>query len=267
MSIVDELVREESNRNGSLYIRSLLTNSRFLRAAAGLSIEVPWADQIVSQLRDKAMNFKKVLEMTGINAFDFWRVYASYIRFHTKTPYNLKLHLLQLETTIFLEYCWIGACDSVRFIKSKAAQSLIDYKRRSRSDVSDDPAAEKENCREELFETGNDLTNLSLSEEVAGPEQKFFIKLLEIIAERIHNLCSLLKLSEKQKEFVWIIMKHVICEHIDLLRDRHLDLMIICAIYIMKKKSDSTDRAEQDRRGFEHGKTVRESYFNDIFKA
>ena len=214
-----------------------------------------------------AMNFKKVMEMTSINAFDFWRVYASYIRFHTKTPYNLKLHLLQLETTIFLEYCWLGTCDSVRFIKSKAAQSLIDYKRRSRSDVSDDPAVEKENCREESFETDNDLTNLSLSEEVAEPEQKFFIKLLEIIAERIHNLCSLLKLSEKQKEFVWIIMKHVICEHVDLLQDRHLDLMIICSIYIMKKKSDTTDRSEQDRRSFEHGKTVRESYFNDIFKA
>lgn len=253
--------------NGGQFIRSLLGNPRFLRAAACLAIEVPSADQVVSELRDDQLNFKKILEMVGVNAFDFWRVYASYIRLHSRVPYKLKSNLLRLETAIFLEYCWIGNCESVRFIKSKATQSLVDYKRRSRSDLSEDPAVEKENCREESLDLGNDLTNLSLSEEVGRPHKKFFIKLLEIIAERIHNLCSLLRLSEKQKEFVWIIMKHVICEHIDLLRDRHLDLMIICSIYIMKKKSDTTDRVEQDRRGFEHGKAEKESYFNDIFKA
>jgi hypothetical protein len=38
-------------------------------------------------------------------------------------------------------------------------------------------------------------------------------------------------------EFVWEIVKFILCEKIDVLINRHLDQIIICAIFAVSKKT------------------------------
>lgn len=48
-----------------------------------------------------------------------------------------------------------------------------------------------------------------------------------------------LNFHETQIEFVWEIVKYLICEQTDILIERHLDHLIICAFYAVSKKTSS----------------------------
>lgn len=56
-------------------------------------------------------------------------------------------------------------------------------------------------------------------------------------------------------EFVWELVKYLVCEQIDLLIGRHLDHLIICSIYAVSKKSSLP------QEGFSH------KNFDDILKV
>ena len=65
----------------------------------------------------------------------------------------------------------------------------------------------------------------------------FFKKMLTRIAVRVFSLCGFLKLEQQLTEFVWDIMKFVICERVDLLVNRHVDLILLCSIFSVCKKA------------------------------
>lgn len=67
--------------------------------------------------------------------------------------------------------------------------------------------------------------------------QLFFKKLLRLLGERIYLLCYYLNFKQEQMEFVWEIVKFILCEKIDVLINRHLDQIIICAIFAVSKKT------------------------------
>lgn len=38
-------------------------------------------------------------------------------------------------------------------------------------------------------------------------------------------------------EFVWDIFKFILCERVDMLVDRHIDLIVLCSVYLVAKKA------------------------------
>ena len=173
--------------------------------------------------------------MSSVSAFDLWRTLISYLKLTPDMPVMLKSHFFYLEVTSLLEHCWALEDSSlIGLIKSQASNSLKEYKR----EATRDSEFEKENFRPQEAESAN---SISKSEEVGPADQLFFKSLLNLAADRVHTLCNLLEFSEKQMEFVWILVKYIICEHIGLLLHRHLDLMIICSIYGAIKRVDRTN--------------------------
>lgn len=59
----------------------------------------------------------------------------------------------------------------------------------------------------------------------------FFKRLLQLTAERVQEMGHSLSLSEDVIESVWIIMKSQLSAEPQLLVNRMLDQMIMCAIY------------------------------------
>lgn len=98
--------------------------------------------------------------------------------------------------------------------------------------------------------TNNSDSNRSLNFDKTSPMAKdiihkrltlshelFFKKLLRILGERIYLLCYYLNFKQEQMEFVWEIVKFILSEKIDVLINRHLDHIIICAIFAVSKKT------------------------------
>ncbi|XP_017869842.1 PREDICTED: retinoblastoma family protein [Drosophila arizonae] len=69
------------------------------------------------------------------------------------------------------------------------------------------------------------------ADKAADQLQIFLRKILLLGWLRIGKLCSELSLGEKQSE-IWTIFDHSITHKTDLMKDRHLDQIIMCAIYI-----------------------------------
>lgn len=72
-------------------------------------------------------------------------------------------------------------------------------------------------------------------------------KLLDLMVERIFCICRNLGFNSKQMELVWELAKHVLNEHVELLLGRHLDHILICAIYATSKHTEKENCKKFDR--------------------
>lgn len=199
---------------------------------------------------DQGVTFDQLLQVCQVTAFDVWRVLISFSKLSTDLPLLLKVHLANLENDSFLEHFWLEKSPLIDLIRSQAANSLIDHKTEKGS-VESESAMEGEPVSTRSIE----VTQLTLSYTVGHDiTQLFFKRFLSVAAERIHTLCQHLEFTEKQMEFVWEIIKFLICEEIEILICRHLDHLIICAIYAVTKKCGEGYDSYKYRK------------FNDIFR-
>ena len=59
----------------------------------------------------------------------------------------------------------------------------------------------------------------------------FFNRVRQIAASTIQEMCEQLKISEECREFIWNILLVTLSLKSNLLFGRHLDQLIMCAIY------------------------------------
>lgn len=53
---------------------------------------------------------------------------------------------------------------------------------------------------------------------------------------RMQELCHHLDLNDSElKRKIWTCFQHSITSHIDLMRDRHIDQLLMCAVYVICK--------------------------------
>ncbi|XP_072024135.1 retinoblastoma-like protein 1 [Amphiura filiformis] len=63
----------------------------------------------------------------------------------------------------------------------------------------------------------------------------FFRKVYHLINVRLLDLCTRLNIEESLRRKIWTCMEHSIVKHVELMKDRHLDQLIMCAIYVVCK--------------------------------
>lgn len=77
----------------------------------------------------------------------------------------------------------------------------------------------------------------SIQKKITLSQELFFKKCLRLLGERIYLLCYYLNFKQEQMEFVWEIVKFILCEKTDVMINRHLDQIIICSIFAVSKKT------------------------------
>ncbi|XP_077459439.1 retinoblastoma-like protein 1 [Stigmatopora argus] len=65
----------------------------------------------------------------------------------------------------------------------------------------------------------------------------FFRKLYHLASVRLRDLCARLDISSELRAKIWTGLEHSLVHATELMRDRHLDQMLLCAVYIMAKIS------------------------------
>ncbi|XP_077315310.1 retinoblastoma-like protein 1 isoform X1 [Lithobates pipiens] len=63
----------------------------------------------------------------------------------------------------------------------------------------------------------------------------FFRKVYHLASVRLRDLCLKLDLSNDLRRKIWTVFEYSLVHCTDLMKDRHLDQMLLCAIYIMAK--------------------------------
>ncbi|XP_057702474.1 retinoblastoma-like protein 1 isoform X2 [Corythoichthys intestinalis] len=68
----------------------------------------------------------------------------------------------------------------------------------------------------------------------------FFRKLYHLASVRLRDLCARLDISSELRAKIWTGLEHSLVHATELMRDRHLDQMLLCAVYIIAKISKET---------------------------
>ena len=63
----------------------------------------------------------------------------------------------------------------------------------------------------------------------------FFRKVYHLAHLRLDFLCHTLEIAEDVKRKMWTVFEHTIRSHTDLMKDRHLDQLLMCSLYIVNK--------------------------------
>ncbi|XP_063738203.1 retinoblastoma-like protein 2 isoform X2 [Eleginops maclovinus] len=63
----------------------------------------------------------------------------------------------------------------------------------------------------------------------------FARKVYMLMGKRLSELCSTLRVSEELRLKIWTCFEHSLVQYTELMVDRHLDQLLMCAIYLMSK--------------------------------
>ena len=62
---------------------------------------------------------------------------------------------------------------------------------------------------------------------------------------RLRDLCEKLDVTSELRSQMWTCFEYCLTHHIDLMQDRHLDQLLMCAVYVIAKVT-SNDRSFQE---------------------
>lgn len=227
--IMEQMISQEFQINGKHLLQNLLQNEGFIKACAVLALEV---NGFIND--DNRVLLKDLLAIFGLSAIDLWKVLVSFCRGSNnknQVPTVLLVHLYELEVTILLSLIWNRESMVFRYIEHSKEQLATEGQDQSEAEFSECRESDEDNSKGEEESHGTKHPQASLSFEI------LLRRLLSVIAERLHMLCLRLNLESNVMEGIWKLVKYMLIEETKILRDSHLDCIIICSVYGVCKKS------------------------------
>lgn len=196
---------------------NMLASRQFHLSLLALSCEV-----VLYSYKVAPMAFPYILQVLSLTPWDLFKVVESFLRQHATMPRVLKMHLSHVEEQILHELIWN---------QSSPIWSLLDDKSTSTPAASSDvPQRPPQSTFASVF--------ASLAHEAVGnrPQGQAVLKLvfhktLHLAYKRLHDLCGRLQWKSNLLQMAWTTINRVLAHERYLLKGRHLDQIIICAIY------------------------------------
>lgn len=208
-SVLEALLLSERDRLRTTNFSSLLNNETFVSSLYACSLEVVLkAHSLIT------LSFPFLLDILGVNAFDFGKIVESFVKHTPKLPNVLKRHMRDLEQTILDSLAWRS--DSGLYVVLAGDSK---------------PSSSESSLLASLTNGTPANGNTNSANARTSVLQLFFRKVLSLAASRIFRLGNLLELDAKYLNQVWTAIKECISSHHSLLKDRHLDQVILCSLY------------------------------------
>ncbi|KAK1944460.1 Retinoblastoma-associated protein [Phytophthora citrophthora] len=213
--VLEPLLLAERERLRNNDFSKLLNNEVFLAALFACSAEVVLkAHSLIT------ISYPFLLDHLQVNAFHFVTTSESFVKYAPKLPSALKKHMGDVKNRIL---------DSAVWKSDSALYQLLAGSHRSPNSAPGTPLSTSSSRMSDVTPTAP-----------AGHApvlRLFFRMVLSRAASRIYQLCSLLSLDSTDQNQIWTAVKECITSHQYLLRDRHLDLIVLCNIYAVCKVS------------------------------
>jgi len=118
--VLEELLVQEERKTKRVQYSEIIRNDNFHRSLIAASIETVF---FVNNYTD--LSFTMLLELCNINSFEFWRIIASYIKFDSNMPHQLRKHFSDLEVKILLHLAWKKNSPVLNVINNFIQQSKV----------------------------------------------------------------------------------------------------------------------------------------------
>ncbi|KAM9296189.1 retinoblastoma-like protein 1 [Gastrophryne carolinensis] len=89
--------------------------------------------------------------------------------------------------------------------------------------------------KRQIFRTQEGYSTSGGKPKKTGSLALFFRKVYHLASVRLRDLCLKLYLSNDLRRKIWTLFEYSLVHSTDLMKDRHLDQLLLCAVYIMAK--------------------------------
>jgi len=193
LHLLELMLQNESRKNASANFSLILHNQSFHSSLLASSLEtVLYLHNIC------VVSFEEVLSVCRVTAFDFWKIITTYCNVDSRMPMQVKAHFRTIEIRIISTLGWTSTSPVLRAIKGFKTHQTVSA-----------PKADSLHMTYDLF----------------------FRRVLSFTAYRVFSVTEELRLTEAVREEIWALLKFLLSEHTELMVDRHLDQIILCAIF------------------------------------
>ncbi|KAM6178098.1 retinoblastoma-associated protein isoform 2-T2 [Rhynchocyon petersi] len=248
--VMESMLKSEEERLSIQNFSKLLNDNIFHKSLLACALEVVMAtySRSTSQHLDSGtdLSFPWILNVLNLKAFDFYKVIESFIKAESNLTREMIKHLERCEHRIMESLAWRSDSPLLDLIKqskdregsadhlestcnvSQAFQSIhtaadISPKRRG-STARVNSTANAEAPAALPFQTQKPMKSTSLS--------LFYKKVYRLAYLRLNTLCvRLLSDHPELEHIIWTLFQHTLQNEYELMRDRHLDQIMMCSMY------------------------------------
>ncbi|KAI4877920.1 hypothetical protein NFI96_017412, partial [Prochilodus magdalenae] len=257
--VMESMLKSEEKRLSVQNFSKLLNNATFHTSLLACALEVVMATYVGSSLKngnehgnETDLCFPWILNVFQLHAFDFYKVIESFIKAEPTLKHNMIEHLGRCEQQIMESIAW------------KADSPLFELLRQSREEGPGEQAEPPATLNQPL-QHNHTAADLYLSPQrpsrrvpaaevdipavpssqppVPSTKQHksnslslFYKKLYRMAYLRLKMLFSHLLTSHPELEhIIWTLLQHTLQNEYELMKDRHLDQLMMCAMYAICK--------------------------------
>ncbi|RLN95181.1 hypothetical protein BBJ28_00005742 [Nothophytophthora sp. Chile5] len=229
--VLEPMLRSERERLRSGDFSKLLNNEVFIAALFACCAEVTLKSHSLITL-----SYPFLLEHLHVNAFHFVTTSESFVKYAPKLPVALKKHMGDVKNRILDSLAWRS--DSALFgLLEQGNRTLLGPITPSPVGAAS-PSTSVINGADHGNGGNNDAAVPTSGSAGHAPVLRLFFRMvLSRAASRVYQLGNLLGLDSTDLNQVWTAVKECVTSHHYLLKDRHLDLIVLCTIYSVCKVS------------------------------
>ncbi|CAK1584415.1 unnamed protein product [Parnassius mnemosyne] len=273
--VFEHIIREEHRKKPQVSLQILLSQEMYQLTVYACCTEVVLHSYGVHSLR-----FPRVLQIYGLSAFHFYKIIELVVQaLVDKLSRDVIKHLNAVEEEVLESLVWTS--DSPlwdQLSKTPVPASTEVYVqesphfRRNIAVIDRYLAPMADQAKKQLFKDnikpGQSLlvqtNNVTIKQDAAcSPPQStsngettpnstpkkahnslilFFRKFYSLAVVRMIDLCTRLRLTDEElKRKIWTCLEYSIIHQTQLMKDRHLDQILMCAVYVICKVSNSAN--------------------------
>ncbi|GAB1600415.1 retinoblastoma-associated protein-like isoform X2 [Argonauta hians] len=254
LHIFNTLLTSEQRRVGKTSLLTMFGNDDLHKALLACSAEVILMTYNVSLNHVESQNvqpdfaFPWVLKVFDVEAFTLFLVLEFVLKLENKLPHEIYRHIQKVEHDILDCHAW-KENSSVFDIANEDLENLLDAKNGENArNLMMTPKKNNSNNSYYYYcvtpEKGSMNSELNgqnvvpscsnyLNTQKSRQVKQFFTKVCHLAYKRLSRLCESLQVSPELTHKVWTCLLHCIIHNRELLRNRHLNQIMVCCLYSM----------------------------------
>uniref|UniRef100_A0A672JSI1 Retinoblastoma-associated protein n=1 Tax=Salarias fasciatus TaxID=181472 RepID=A0A672JSI1_SALFA len=252
--VMEAMLKSEEKRLSVQNFSKLLNDSTFHTSLLACALEVVMAAYGVSSFKNGGYNpgggeaadrdvcFPWILDVFDLAAFDFYKVIESFIKADPTLSKNIIKHLETCENLIMERIAWRTGSPLFELLKQEHEGGAAEQV--------ETPASFSQPLQHNHTAADLYLSPMHPGVRASPPDltprlpksnslSLFYKKLYRLAYTRLKTLCSYLLSPHPELEpIIWTLFQHTLQHEYELMRDRHLDQLMMSAMYaICKVKS------------------------------
>ncbi|XP_008281224.1 retinoblastoma-like protein 2 isoform X2 [Stegastes partitus] len=226
--ILENLICHEGNRLGISDVslmQGILENDLFQRCLVACCLDITVTSKRL------AYGFPVLLQIFELAPYHYWKVIGPVLRVGVGLPPSVFSHFAQVEESVLESLAWTSNSPLREEIRANEGR-LPSCQQVMPPEQLEDPIRTDS---EPGLSTSTDQQRSPSA--VTRPERSsslhlFARKVYTLMGKRLRELCSMLDISDELRLKIWTCFEHSLVHCVHLMADRHLDQLLMCAIYI-----------------------------------